>query len=363
MKKSSTRYLAATILALLCMDLLPGHAGFCETSSATAVQRNKQDSVKTSDGDSVNNASSSVQGNIQLASASISPIAGIQPGTTAGISVSKDPNATRKEVIRYSFLVGLPAVTYFFAIYAWNWGDRNHWLWAHEGYFGERTYQGGEDKFAHAYSHYLVMRTACNIFDYTENGSPRKWFYAGGLTLALGLSIEVGDAYSGENGFSFEDITANLAGITLGYLLEKYPKADKFVGYSATYFPSKYYRDHPGMLWKFPDDYSGLKFMLNFKLAGFEYVGFDIPDFLRYVMIDLGYYCRNYTKYDNNGLGEDKSLWKETSRYWFIGLSVNLMEVVNSCFDRKPSMWNSALQQPFKYYHVPLGYSVDTRID
>jgi len=348
------RYLTLTISLLLAASGLftsaPSYAQTDPAAPATTVQ------------DTQAAAESSSSGTTDRTSAART-VSSDQVTIPAAASQGAGKDDIKKDIIRYSFLMGVPALTYFFAIYAWSWGDRSHWLWAHEGYFGEQTYQGGEDKFAHAFSHYLVMRAACNIFDYTENGHPRKWLYAGGLTLVLGLSIEVGDAYSGENGFSFEDITANMVGITLGYLLEKYPLADKFVGYSATYIPTRYYRDHPNMLWKFPDDYSGWKFMLNFKLAGFEYLGIKLPDFLRYVMLDVGFYARNYTKYDNHGLGEDKSLWRETRRYWFVGASVNMMEVVNSCFDRKASFWNSALQQPFKYYHVPAGYSIDTRID
>ncbi len=266
-------------------------------------------------------------------------------------------DAERKKIIRYSTSIGIPALTYFFAIAAWGWGDRDSWKWADERWFQEDTYQGGFDKTAHVFSHYLVMRASYNIFNYTENGESSKWFYSIGLTSLIGLGIEVGDSHAGENGFCYQDLIADAVGITLGALLEAYPVADKFIGYSAEYIPTQYFRDRPGEMWLFPDDYSGWKFMLNFKLAGFEYIGIKIPDFLRFVMIDVGFYARGYSKYDNHYRE------MESKRYWFIGVSVNMMEIINQMFDRKPSLENSALQQPFKYYHLPIGYKYDTRID
>ncbi|MCU0848688.1 MAG: YfiM family protein [Spirochaetes bacterium] len=262
---------------------------------------------------------------------------------------------TKKKIVRYSILIGVPVLVYSFALGSWGWADRRSWKWGHEGFFGHGTYEGGLDKTCHMYSQYFTMRAAYTVFNYTENGAPIKWVYAIGFTSLLGLSIEFGDAYSGQNGFAWEDLVANAVGITIGSLLEKYPKADAFVSLSAEYFPTEYFRKRPQHLMMFPDDYSGWSIMANFKLAGFREIGLEIPDFMRYIMLDLGYFCRGYTKYDRRTAAEGLR-YPTKSQNWFFGVSINMMEVVKDFFEDKNSFACRAAQQPFKYIHIPAGY-------
>jgi hypothetical protein len=93
--------------------------------------------------------------------------------------------------------------------------------------------------------------------------------------------------------------------------------------------------------------------MINFKLAGFKYIGFDIPEFMRYIMLDFGYYTRGYTSFDDPG--------REKTRHPYVGISLNMIEVVRDMFDEsnRDGRLCKALQQPFKYMHVPVGYELD----
>jgi hypothetical protein len=265
--------------------------------------------------------------------------------------------AVKKKSIRYSVLVAVPVNTFTVAFLAWDWGETRRFRLGNEGWFGKGTYTGGADKLAHLYAHYVLMRILWNVYDYTESGGPLKWAYSAGITGAIALGIEIGDGFcKNQNGFSFVDLAMGFFGIGVAALLEQFPVVDGFVSLSAGYVPTKYFRKHPRRLYLFLDDYSGWKFMANIKLAGFKNVGVKIPEFLRYIQFDIGYYTTGFTKYDYRW-GEAQMMVNRNNRErnMFIGISVNLAEFVKDCFKDPESLASRALQQPFKYYHVPLG--------
>ncbi len=267
----------------------------------------------------------------------------------------------KKSSIRYSILFGFPVNTYVVAMLTWDWGKTTKFRLSHEGWFGANTYSGGADKAAHMFSHYLLMRVFYNIFNYTESGKPIKWAYAAGLTGFLALGIEIGDGFSkNQHGFSFADLTMGFIGIGIASLLELFPAVDSFISLSAQYIPTKYFRKHPQRLKWLMDDYSGWRFMANIKLAGFRYVGINIPEFMRYIQFDIGYYTRGFMKYDYRYAEIQRAMTPHgRTRNIYIGISVNLAEFIKDFFKDKDSLACRALQQPFKYYHVPLG--VDQR--
>jgi hypothetical protein len=266
-------------------------------------------------------------------------------------------NKSADDAIKKKAIVGIPVNTYAVSLVTWDWGKLTKFRLSHEGWFGKNTYAGGADKAAHLYSHYLIMRVLYNIYDHTEDGAPSKWAYSTGITAFLALGIEIGDGFSkNQNGFSFADLTMGFIGIGIASLLELFPSADAFVSLSAEYYPTRYFRKHPQRLKWFLDDYSGWKFMANFKLAGFHYVGINLPDFLRYIMIDVGYFTINHMRFDYRYAEIGRFFSRGSKkREVFIGVSVNLMEVISAFFNDKESFACRALQQPFKYYHFPVG--------
>jgi hypothetical protein len=270
----------------------------------------------------------------------------------------EEQEAIKKKSIRYSILFGVPINTYVVSLLTWDWGKTTRFRLSHEGWFAQNTYAGGADKAAHLFSFYTIMRILYNIYDYTEDGAPVKWAYSAGLSAFMALGIEIGDGFcKNQNGFSIGDLTMGFIGIGMASLLERFPQVDAFMSLSAEYYPTKYFRKYPQRLKWFLDDYSGWKFMVNIKLAGFRYVGVNIPDFMRYIMFDVGYYTRNFTKYDYRygEIGRFIEGRYREKREVFIGVSVNMMEVVKDFFTDKESFACRALQQPFKYYHVPVG--------
>lgn len=256
-----------------------------------------------------------------------------------------------------AMFITVPTITVLYGLETWDWGERKSPRFAHEGFFGKHTDSGGADKAGHAYAHYVAFRIFHNYFDWSENGKRTKWFYSIATATFLGVFIEVGDAFTGKYGFSYEDIVADMAGIGLGILLEYSPTIDSLIGYSWQYWPTSDYFDRYG---KNPlhmtSDYSGAKYILNFKLAGLKNLGLNIPNFLRYIQLDAGYYTRGYVQYNIF------DRFKEGKRYLYYGVSLNFMEVVKDFFEDPDSKASRVLQQPFKYYHIPAGYSGSYKI-
>ncbi len=251
--------------------------------------------------------------------------------------------------------IGVPVGTLVYGMATWNWGKEKGFHVRHEGFFGKNTNSGGADKVGHAFSHYIAFRIMHNYYDWSENGKNTKWFYSITTAASMGLLIEVGDAYTGEYGFSFEDLISDLSGITLGILLEYSPTLDSLIGYSWQYWPtSRYYGKNGEKPLNFTTDYNGAKFVLNFRLAGLQNLGLEIPNFLRYVQLDFGYFTRNYRSGNVTDEGPYRSL--------YYGVSLNFMEIVKDFFENPDNKASRILQQPFKYYHIPAGYHEDYKI-
>jgi len=274
-------------------------------------------------------------------------------GLSADINPFWTPGETDfKAGMRYSVLVGVPVVHLVYGFAMWDWGEQKQWHSAHERWFQGDTDSGGADKAGHFFAHYTVSRISYSLFSYTEQSRGRALFYSAFTAALVGTMIELGDAYTGRYGFSYEDLTADYTGIAVAFLLDRYPVLDEFIGITESYVPSKAFKsENDKTYFNFAGDYSGAKWMVNFKLAGFKYIGFDIPEFMRYIQLDAGYYTRDYTDYD-----EDYNQDVDPQRHLFIGVSVNMREVSRDLFRKSDRKAGWIAEQPFKYYHVPLGY-------
>jgi hypothetical protein len=167
----------------------------------------------------------------------------------------------------------------------------------------------------------------------------------------VGLAIEVGDAYATSAGFAWEDLVADSTGIFIGCMMEKFPVLDAFLNLSMEYSATDYVTEHPEDSFLFALDYSGWKFLTSFKLAGFEYLGFDIPEFMRYFMIDFGYFTRGYTKFDREMSATEPS----RKRFVYVGVSINMAEILKAVFNDNRTFISRASRQVVSYYHIPLG--------
>ncbi len=151
-----------------------------------------------------------------------------------------------------------------------------------------------------------------------------------------------------------EDLIIDYVGVLLGATLDNFPVASGFISFTAEYNPTdefmEYYDDtiHPNMIFTSVNDYSGWKYMLNFKLSGFRNVGVELPAFMNYMQLNVGYFSYGYSEYDY--------FEKSNSRNLFFGMSLNSMEVVNDIARDRDSNYYKASQTILSIYHPPLGY-------
>jgi len=99
----------------------------------------------------------------------------------------------------------------------WDYGSHS-FNTANEGWFGPRTPYGGADKLGHLFTCYALASAYNRIYQdwgYSDNdailiGAGSSW-----LTMSL---IEVGDAFSKSEGYSWQDEVMNTAGVGMAYL-------------------------------------------------------------------------------------------------------------------------------------------------
>ena len=286
----------------------------------------------------------------------------LEPVSTDGESTASESlflSDTGKRYLRNGVIVSAIPVTFLVSSEIWGWNDTYHFKTRNEGMFGVNTDYAGHDKACHFYAHYLVERSLINLFDYTENGDFSKYLFATAITTSIGVFIEVGDGFSSSYGFGFGDLLMDMSGILTAATLEYFPKASSFVGVSCEYFPTKAFRhsinNSSTSPLTFINDYSGWKFLINFKLAGFADMGWNIPDFLRYVQFDVGFTTEGYTNIDEDYYGVGNH---ERKRHLFVGISLNSAEAARSFF-KKGSTAGKIVSTPLEYYHLPIGYCKD----
>lgn len=235
---------------------------------------------------------------------------------------------------------------------AWEWGSGRDFLWKHDGWFEkDETLDGGSDKFGHLYGMYLLSRGITYIFD--ETMSPR-WIsiLMGGLnSAAIGVIIEVGDAYTARYGFSYTDVVFNLIGTALAVVQDTFPIMDGLFSLSMWWFPSKGYINESGNKQELFTDYTGTKYFFHILLSGIPYIK-DTP--LRYFRLDAAFWSRGFKPYDY-GYPD------EMSQHLYFGISLDFAQIVLDTFPKK---WYRTSTATFlKYYNLygpfETGYTID----
>jgi len=171
----------------------------------------------------------------------------------------------------------------------WKWGKESSHI-TEEPWFEKNSETGGSDKTGHFYMTYLLSRVMASRME-DRGWSLEEASLAGSLSGILAMTLlEVGDGTS-SYGFSKEDLLADALGASLAYLLRANPRADDFIDIRLEYLPS------PGYLSNGDNttDYSGMKHLVAFKVAGFESLK---NTYWSLIEFQVGYYARGYRSYD-----------------------------------------------------------------
>ena len=204
-----------------------------------------------------------------------------------------------------------------------------------EGFFGRDTGSLGMDKLGHAFTSYVIA-------DYltTRIGAekPDAEFTASLLALGAMTDVEILDGFSGDHGFSYEDMIANASGIGFAWLRNEVPGLRGKVDFRMEYLPSGNISGfHP------ITDYSGQKYLLALKLSGFEAFE-DMP--LRFVELQAGYFARGFT-------GEEREHGDSLRREPFVGIGLNLSELLLSGEEVRKSRAGKVARRVLEYVQIP----------
>lgn len=222
----------------------------------------------------------------------------------------------------------------------WGWGTSS-FRFRSEGYFGKDTAHGGMDKLGHAWNAAVLSET---FTDAIRKRAPNPDSApVTGFILSMGVMgmIEVMDGFSSDYGFSYEDLTADIAGATLGYLRSTYPELEEKVDFRIEYIPSG---NEKGFTLQ--SDYSGQKYLLALKLSGFETFE-ETP--LRFVELHAGYFARGFT---DEEIADGDS--KRREPYAAIGL--NLSELLLSNEEVRNNKFGRFSRRTLEYVQVPYTY-------
>jgi hypothetical protein len=226
---------------------------------------------------------------------------GKEPGSEAPLNLT----------LRNTAIIGTASA--LMAIYGhrkwWSDGFGGGFTRVDEGWFGAGTEFGGTDKLGHMYIAHAGVRLLTPVFEAAGNSREAAIRLAGWTSFGILMGVEVLDGYSRKYDFSAQDALMDLAGATLGVVLESRPDLDDKFDFRLAYSPSA------GSGFRPFGDYAGQRYLFMVKADGFEATR-HIP-VLRYLEFGIGYQARGF----ESGTGERR-------RDVYFALSLNLARVL-----------------------------------
>lgn len=217
----------------------------------------------------------------------------------------------------------------------WDYGSAG-FSQGNEGWFGEDTKYGGADKIGHFWSTYAFSDALTGLYKGWGYDPKKANTYAALSAWTVQLAMELGDATSITQGFSWEDMTMNTLGALSSVLMQRYPELDRKIDFRVEYV---YNIPIKGIF----DDYSNQFYSMVIKLDGFDTLE---NTFLKYVELSGGYYTRGYGEAD-----------EEDSRSLFVGIGLNFSRLLDQNGWKRTGKLLEYIQVP---YTVPkVSYDLD----
>ncbi|WP_448657366.1 DUF2279 domain-containing protein [Sphingomonas sp. CJ99] len=217
----------------------------------------------------------------------------------------------------------------------WNWGNSS-FRFNSEGWFGRETSSFGMDKLGHAYSSFVITEfLGASI---RANAANPRHAQRSAALMAAGLMtyVEIFDGFSGDHGFSWEDMASNATGIGLSVLRHQVPGLNDKLDFRMEYLPSGERGFRP------LSDYAGQRYLLAVKLAGFKPLERG-P--MRFVEVHGGYYARGFTEWER-----DRGV--EPRRALYVGIGLNVQQLLSRRRGEGRS-WRRAARSALEYVQIP----------
>lgn len=222
-------------------------------------------------------------------------------------------------------------------LFSWDWGSSKTFKVNDEGWFGEDTGSGGADKLGHAFSSYAMTNLLADRLEYKGRSPERAARNAALTTQAVMFYVEIFDGYSGDHGFSKEDMVMNALGSGLAYARAAVPGLRELIDFRLEYEASGYKGYRP------LSDYSGQKYVLALKLSGIRGLN---QSFLRHFELQTGYYTRGFSK-------EEKADGLTRQRHQFVGIGLNLNQLLFGNRTSRENELRNAGRLFFEHIQVP----------
>jgi hypothetical protein len=241
--------------------------------------------------------------------------------------------------VKWDILALYGGVT-LFGINNWDWGTSGYHI-ENEGWFGTDTKYGGMDKIGHAYAGYVISQYFSQRIAHTVDDPANAAITGAILGMGFQTYIEFFDGFAGQHGFSYEDMIANGLGASFSFLQDTVPGLRDKLDFRLEYWGASDYHD-----WGPVTDYDGQRYLLAFKLSGFEELE-DSP--LRYVELQAGYFTEGYTD-------ETRDAGVDPERNPYVAIGLNLNELLGMAPDVANTLPGHAAGTLLEYWQPPYTY-------
>ena len=241
-------------------------------------------------------------------------------------------------------VVGAYGIATAFGVANWDWGSSSFRV-QDEGWFGKDTKYLGMDKLGHAYTGYLLTEYFTQRIAHSTEDRAGAALTGGILGMGVQTYVEVFDGFSGGHGFSYEDLTMDGLGVGFSILRSAVPGLAEKVDFRMEYLPSG-----DDGVFSPVTDYTGQKYLLALKLAGFDEFK-ETP--LRFVELQVGYFARGFTD-------EERRRGEKLRREPYVALGFNLQELLDgsSVSETTPGL---IAGKALHYTQLPYTYAATTQ--
>ena len=186
-----------------------------------------------------------------------------------------------------------------------------------EGWFGRTTSSGGMDKLGHSWTSYSVANLYSYVYRWWDIDDQTANTLGALSSFGIQTVIELGDAFSGDYGFSYEDAIMNAMGAGAAYIRGRYPSLARKVDFRLEYKPSKLSDLTNDLL----TDYENQRYLIALKLDGFDMFH---ESALSYLELHAGYQARGY---EGHIVGSDDD---DRRRSYYFGVGFNVSKLVQN---------------------------------
>lgn len=241
---------------------------------------------------------------------------------------------------KYEFAAIFTAISVI-GFVSWDWVSTD-FRFNNEGWFKENdTGSGGIDKLGHAFATYVITDILTHAIRRNSSDPRGGEITAALLATSLMTYVEVFDGFSGDHGFSYEDLVMDMLGAGLSVWRNSVPGLRDKIDFRMQYLNS------PRSSFEPFGDYEGQKFFVILKLAGFESFQ-DTP--LRFVELHGGYCARGFsTNEERAGTSRERNM--------YVGIGLNLQELFFGNVDKdREHMASKAVRVGLEYVQIPYTY-------